>query len=87
MMRAFGTQPRSCNRRRDPTVGNPPNEDGRVGVAFGRAVCTSCILGVVGRRMHMISERIPDVANDVVRKLSNEEPQDGCLGELRAERA
>ena len=32
----------------------------------------------------MISERTPDVANDVVRKLSNEEPQDGCLGELRA---
>ena len=34
--------------------------------------------------LHMISERTPVVANDVVRKLSNEEPQDGCLGELRA---
>ena len=34
--------------------------------------------------LQMISERTPDVANDVVRKLSNEEPQDGCLGELRA---
>ena len=75
-MRAFGTQ-------RDPTVGNPPNEDGRVGVAFGRAVRTSCTLGLGGRTAH-VSERTPDVANDVVRKLSNEEPQDGCLGELRA---
>ena len=34
--------------------------------------------------LHMISEHTPDVANDVVRKLSNEEPQDGCFGELRA---
>ena len=31
----------------------------------------------------MISERTPDVANDAVRKLG-EEPQDGCLGDLRA---
>ena len=34
--------------------------------------------------LHMISERTSVVANDVLRKLSNEEPQDGCLGELRA---
>ena len=33
-----------------PTVGNPPNEDGRAGAALGRAVRTICILGVVGGR-------------------------------------
>ena len=34
--------------------------------------------------LHMISQRTPDVAGEVVRRLSNEEPLEGCLGELRA---
>ena len=34
--------------------------------------------------LHMISDWTPDVANDLVRKLGEEEPQDGCLGELCA---
>ena len=31
----------------------------------------------------MISQRTPDVAHDVLRRLSLEEPIGGCLGELR----
>ena len=34
--------------------------------------------------LHMITQRTPDVAGEVVRRLSNEEPLEGCLGELRA---
>ena len=34
--------------------------------------------------LHKISDWTPDVANDLVRKLGEEEPQDGCLGELCA---
>ena len=32
--------------------------------------------------LHMISQRTPDVAHDVLRRLSLEEPIGGCLGEL-----
>ena len=34
--------------------------------------------------LHMISERTPEVADEVVRRLGQEEPVDGCLGELQA---
>ena len=81
-MRAFGTQPRvllDVHRRRDPTVGNPPNEDGRVRAAFGAPAMWASRADA----LHMISERTPDVANDVVRKFGDEEPQHGWLGELR----
>ena len=33
--------------------------------------------------LHMISQRTPDVAHDVLRRLSLEEPIGGCLGEVR----
>ena len=33
--------------------------------------------------LHMISQRTPDVAHDVLHRLSLEEPVKGCLGELR----
>ena len=33
--------------------------------------------------LHMISQRTPDVAHDVLRRLNLEEPIGGCLGELR----
>ena len=32
----------------------------------------------------MISERTPEVADEVVRRLGQEEPVEGCLGELQA---
>ena len=34
--------------------------------------------------LHMISERTPEVADEVVRRLGQEEPVEGCLGELQA---
>ena len=59
------------------------NANGRIGPAFGRAVRASGIFWASwADALPMIAKRNPEVASEVVQKLSQEEPLEGCLLEL-----
>ena len=55
----------------------------RIGVEISETHGPRGILGFLGGRFGMIRERVPQVAESVIARLHHEDPDTGCVGELR----
>ena len=69
---------RRDNRDRESSTGHDSDADGGLGLRSAVRCGSSGVLGI------LVSERTPEVADEVVRRLGQEGPVEGCLGELQA---